>query len=85
MFTLGGRGIRASIMARRFFSYSVQELEALFTEKKDDADTLLAILDELDHRKRERAGRLRAQVTERLANLQSGASAQKPVSENCES
>lgn len=68
-------------MARRFSRLTIQELEALFAEKDNDAITLFALQEELTHRKSVRAGRLRRQVGERLAILQSGASVQKPVSE----
>jgi len=56
-------------MARKFFRSSIQELEALFREKTDNVEALLALEEELSHRKTDRAARLRNQVVECLAGL----------------
>ncbi len=68
-------------MARKFFRSSIQELEALFREKTDNVEVLLALEEELSYRKTDRAARLRNQVVERLAGLRTssrGQSSQKP-------
>lgn len=72
-------------MARQFFRTSIQELEALFKERNNSVDVLLALQEELSHRTTECAGRLRTQVGERLANLQLKAPRPKPVPEKSSS
>ena len=67
-------------MARQFFRSSIQELEALFKEKNNNADTLLALQEELSHRTTERAARLRNQVEKKLVVLKPGASSREQVS-----
>lgn len=67
-------------MARRFFSSSIQELEALFKEQNDSLELLQALHEELMHRKTERAARLRTRVTGHLAALRSGTSAREQTS-----
>jgi AAA domain len=68
-------------MARTFFSSSIQELEALFSEQNDSLELLHALQAELTHRKTERAARLRTQVTERLTALRSGISSREQTSQ----
>jgi len=68
------------IMARRFFRFSIQDLEALFNEKNNNVDALLALEDELSHRKTERAARLRSQVEERLVVLRPKPSSREQTS-----
>jgi len=67
-------------MARRFFRSSIQELEALFKENNNNVDILLALEEELSHRKTERAARLRNQVEERLVGLRPGTSTREQAS-----
>ena len=66
-------------MARRFFRSSIQELEVLCKEKHNNVDFLLALEEELGHRKTERAARLRSQVKERLVVLRPGTSSRERV------
>ena len=68
-------------MARRFFRSSIQELESLFKQNYNDVDILLALKDELSHRKIKRAVKLRTQVGERLAALQPNVSWPNPARE----
>ena len=68
-------------MARRFFRSSINELEALFEQEDSNRDILLALHEELTHRKTERAGRLRTKVAERLVTLQSRGPFPEPESE----
>jgi hypothetical protein len=42
-------------MNRRYFRSSIDELETLFENRKDDGSLLKALQDELAHRKTERA------------------------------
>ena len=72
-------------MARQFFRSSIQELEALFKENNNNVDILLALEEELSHRKIKRAVKLRTQVGERLAILQPKAPWPKPVPEKSSS
>ena len=67
-------------MARQFFRSSIQELEALFKENNNNVDILLALEEELSHRKTERAARLRNQVEERLVVLRPGTSSREQAS-----
>jgi hypothetical protein len=67
-------------MARRFFRFSIQELEALCKEKHNNVDFLLALEEELSHRKTERAARLRNQIEERLVVLRPGTPSREQVS-----
>ena len=67
-------------MARRFFRSSIQDLEALFNEKNNNVDTLLALEEELSHRKTERAARLRNQIEKRLVVLRPGTPSREQVS-----
>ena len=67
-------------MARRFFRSSIYELEALFKEKNNNVDILLALEEEVSHRKTERAARLRNQVKERLVVLRPGTSSREQAS-----
>ena len=67
-------------MARRFFRSSIQDLEALFNEKNNNVDTLLALEEELSHRKTERAARLRIQVEESLVVLRPGTPSREQIS-----
>ncbi|WHZ23379.1 MAG: hypothetical protein OJF47_002491 [Nitrospira sp.] len=81
MFPLGRRVIGAFNYGTQIFRLTIQELEALFAEKNDDVEAVFALQEELDHRKSERAGRLRTRVREKLAILQPRPSSRKPVPE----
>ena len=56
-------------MNRRYFCSSIDELETLFENRKDDGSLLKALQDELAHRKTERAVKLRHCVAMRLTQL----------------
>lgn len=45
-------------MARKFFRFSTQELETLFSEKADNIEVLMDLEEELNYRKTDRAARL---------------------------
>jgi hypothetical protein len=63
-------------MARKFFRFSIQELETLFSEKADNIEVLMDLEEELDYRKTDRAARLRNHVVERLAGLRTSSRGQ---------
>ena len=56
-------------MHRRYFRSSILELEILFNNCNDDESVLEALVDELQHRKSERAANLRRRVAMRLPHL----------------
>lgn len=57
-------------MNRKYFRSSIDELENLFENQRDDGSALVALKDELEHRKTERAAKLRRRVETRLAQLE---------------
>lgn len=60
---------RQTLMNRRYFRSSIHELETLFENQKDNMSLLAALEDELEHRKTERAAKLRSCVVMRLTEL----------------
>ena len=68
-------------MARKFFSSSIQDLEALFKKQNDSIEFLQALQGELRHRRTRRAAKLLNQVTERLTALKSGISPHEQTSQ----
>ena len=56
-------------MVRKYFSSSIESLEAIFKEKNDKLQILEALKEELEHRKTKRSERLRDQVNERIVSL----------------
>ncbi len=56
-------------MTRRYFRSSIDELENLFENRKDDGAVLEVLEGELAHRKTERAAKLRRRVATRLTQL----------------
>jgi enoyl-CoA hydratase/carnithine racemase len=54
-------------MSRPYFQAGANHLEALFEQYKDDAEQLVALLDELEHRTTAKAIILRGRIANHLA------------------
>ena len=65
-------------MTRKYFRSSIQELEALYKSQKDDLELLYSLQDELTHRKKPRAIKLRNLIAERLTALKTDTLSQDP-------
>jgi AAA domain-containing protein len=65
-------------MPRPYFNHSVQDLEMIFQDRINDREVLLALKEELGHRNKPRAVRLRDRVSERLAEMNRGMSDRRP-------
>ena len=57
-------------MPRPFIQHGIVQLEKLFAEKNEERPTMRSLLDELEHRKTDRAKRLCNRVEERLTALE---------------
>ncbi|MFO1188323.1 MAG: AAA domain-containing protein [Alphaproteobacteria bacterium] len=57
-------------MKRTFIQHGIVQLEKLFAEKGEERATMRSLLDELEHRKTDRAKRLRSRVEERLTAIE---------------
>jgi hypothetical protein len=68
-------------MARKYFHSSIQELETLFDEQKDNVELLRVLHEELAHRKTERSASLRRMVMGRLTISSPVTSAREPPSQ----
>jgi hypothetical protein len=55
---------------RTFLHFEIAELEAVFSRQPNDSEFLRSLIAELDHRKTDRAQRLKARAKEALAKLQ---------------
>ncbi len=62
---------RGAILNRPLFNRNIEALEAEFTRRQDDAPFLRNLLDELEYRSTQRAGRLRSRVAKQLSLAES--------------